>query len=41
MAHFQRVLATIRQMGVPNNRVDIRSEPAPDLNYSEVHIYVR
>jgi hypothetical protein len=40
-ANFQRVLATIRQIGVPNQRVDIRNEAAPDLNYSEVHIYVR
>lgn len=40
-SHFQRVLTTIRQIGVPNQRVDLRSEPAPDLNYSEVHIYVR
>lgn len=40
-ANFQRVLGTIRQIGVPNQRIDIRSEVAPDLNYSEVHIYVR
>lgn len=40
-ANFRRVMGSIRQMGVPDNRLNLRQEPAPDLNYSEVHIYVR
>ncbi len=39
--NFRRVLTSIRKMGVPDSRLNLRSEPAPDLNYSEVHIYVR
>ncbi len=39
--NFQRVLATIQRMGVPKNRLTLRNEAAPDLSYSEVHIYVR
>lgn len=40
-ANFRRVLASIHQMGVPDSRLHISNEAAPDLNYSEVHIYVR
>lgn len=38
---FQRVLKTISAMGMPTGRLNIHREAAPDLNYSEVHIYVR
>lgn len=38
---FSRVMTSIKQMGMPDSRMSIRQEPAPDLNYSEVHIYVR
>jgi hypothetical protein len=38
---FQRVLGTIRQMGMPEARLNITSQADAALNYSEVHIYVR
>lgn len=38
---FQRVLGTIRQMGMPESRLNITSQADATLTYSEVHLYVR
>lgn len=40
-ADFQELLGKMREMGIPHNRLGVKREPADDLDYAEVHIYVR
>lgn len=40
-ANLNRVMRVLQDMGMPLNRMGVSSEPASDLQHSEVHIYVR
>ncbi len=39
--NLKAVVRSLGEMGIPLSRIGVASEPAPDLDYSEVHIYVR
>lgn len=40
-ANLNKVMRVLQEMGMPLNRIGVSSEPASDLEHSEVHIYVR
>ncbi len=39
--NLKTVMDSIRKMGMPQDRLTVKNEAAPELSYSEVHIYVR
>lgn len=40
-AHTQKVVATLQQLGVPAQRIQVSGQRQPGLKYDETHIFVR